>query len=404
MKTMKKIATTVALGALCSSGFSTGAMAGSLDTIRVNGFATAAGVMTDDESVQFLGAGDDLKFNADTIVGLQFHMPVNKRVSFTTQIIARGFDNYDAELEWAYATMKLGGGTNLRAGRLRIPFFMISDSLEVGYSYPWIRPPVEVYGQLSFNRFDGVDLLWRGSAGDFDISAQPIFGSTEQDQNFLSYEGELEVTNLWGVNFNLSNDWMSVRLGHVEGDFSLFGFDDVDNFVAGLGAAGFSSVAERFSVSDRHGKFTGLGVDIDYNNFKIMSEYTERETDGLIADTSAWYFTAGYRIGKFMPHITFAEFETEEDYSTVEAQYPAMAAVDPSMSLVGGSAQFIQVNNENQESITVGLRWNFMPKAALKFEWQMVDVEDGSGPVSTIYSSSSDEDFDVITIGLDLVF
>ncbi len=402
MKTaMKKMAIGIALGALCS----TGATAASLEQVRVNGFATAAGVMTSEEGVEFLGAGDELKFNADTIAGIQFSMPVNKRVSFTTQIVARGFENYDAELEWAYATIKLGGGTNLRTGRLRIPFFMISDSLEVGYSYPWIRPPVEVYGQLSFNRFDGVDLLWRGSAGDYDFSAQPIFGSTEQDQSFLSYEGELEVTNLWGINFNLSNDWLSVRLGHVEGDFSLFGFDDVDNFVAGLAGTGFTSAAERFSVSDRHGKFTGLGVDADYNNFKIMAEYTERETDGLIADTSAWYFTAGYRIGKFMPHITFAEFETEEDYSAVEALYPAMGAVPVvGPSLVGGSAQFIQVNNENQESLTVGLRWNFMPKAALKFEWQMVDVEGGSGPVSTVYSSASDKDFDVLTVGLDLVF
>lgn len=371
--------------------------------LQLNGFATVAAVSTSEDDVSYLNADDSWRFDTDSVAGIQLILPVNDKVSFTTQIVARGADDFDAELEWAYATIRAIDIADVRAGRLRIPFFLISDSLEVGYSYPWIRPPVEVYGQLGFSRFDGADSVVNFSVGDTDFVVQPFFGSTNPTQDFQGEEGELDVTNLWGLNVSLSYDWLTLRIGHTEGDFDITGVDSINQFLMGLQMAGFGYVADRFGVTGRHGKFTGVGLDIQYDDLRVLSEYTQRETDGLIADTTGWYVTVGYRFGTLMPHITLSELETDENYNAVTAYLPLMP-----MMLAGGTQQFVQMNTVNHDSVTLGLRWDFLPQTALKFEWQSMSVDGGSMPVSPSFSVgptyTPGDDVDVYSIALDMIF
>jgi hypothetical protein len=382
------------------------AYASSISELRIDGFGTLAAVKTDNSAVDYINADDDWNLDTDSILGLQLYYPINEKFSLTAQVSAQGKDHYDVEKDtaWLYGTYAFTTESSLRAGRLRIPFFAKSESLEVGYSYHWIRPPTDVYGQLGFTNFDGMDALIYVPVGNMRLLVQPYAGVTSPEQDFQGDMGELDVTNLWGLNMELVSSLITYRLGHTEGDFDINGVAALDGFLGGLEMAGFPQVADKFGIQDRHGKFSGIGVEFDNDDFLIAAEYTKRKTDGLIPDTNGWYTTLGYRFGSVMPHITYSEIETDENYDYVNSQIPLMP-----LMLAGGSAQFVQMNTSNNDTLILGVRWDVIPKMALKMEWQKMNVDSDSYPLSPLFSVKTasyqpGDDVELFSVAVDFVF
>src|SRR5690606_38291839 len=79
----------------------------------------------------------------------QFRYGVTDRLAVTAQAIAKPEqDSWKAKVEWLYLSHQTTDRLVLRAGRLRSPVYMYSDTLDVGFSYPWLRLPDEVYHQI----------------------------------------------------------------------------------------------------------------------------------------------------------------------------------------------------------------------------------------------------------------
>ena len=78
---------------------------------------------------------------------------------------------------------------------------------------------------------------------------------------------------------------------------------------------------------------TAAGLSLDLSNIIVYAEWTTRTTDGTLSrpfgDQDAWYATLGYRIGKFMPHITFASIDGERTVSGGSSCHRAARRVRP---------------------------------------------------------------------------
>lgn len=390
-------------------------LAADISKVRIDGFITAAGSVTDTDAATFNGTRDELRFDSDSIVGVQINAPVNNKATLTYQAIAKGNNDFSAETEWAFVTMDVNEYLDFKAGRQRIPFFMISDFLEVGYAYPWVRPPVDVYSQLGFTRYDGVSATYREAFGDWDLKISPFLGSTsptqklsmrDSDGNWTTVEGKLDVTALAGINVAISNEYLSIRIGRTEGDWTLKGISDVDNYLAGVTAMGFPQIAEKFSVKDRHGWFQGVGLDVSLDRFGILAEYTQRGTDGMIADTTGWYSSAFYKIEKWQPYVGVSALTTDEDYSEINSALPTLAGMGaPGAALAGATEQFISLNSQSEKSMFAGVRYNLIDNIALKFEWQRVTPTKGtSGLLTEPDADYRGQDVNIYTIALDAIF
>lgn len=374
-----------------------------LDTgwpVKVDGFGTLAAVHNDNHAVSFYDAYDRTDWNTDSMLGLQLKAPLVDKLSLTGQLVARGHEDYDLQVEWLFLTYEAMDNLDIRGGRLRIPFFMFSESLEVGYTYPWIRPPVDVYGQLGFTTFEGADAVYSLPLSSMTLELQPFTGSTKPDYIRSGQNGRLEVSNLWGVHAVLSNDWLALHAGHTEGDFDLRGIDAIDGFLSGLDAMGFPSVAKQFGTDNRHGTFDGIGVDANWENFRFIGEYTKRSTDGLIANTTGWYATVAYQYQAFTPHLTFSELKTTEDYS---GEILAAGAMPPPLAM--GTMQFAHMNKVNESSVTAGLRWDVASNTALKLEWQRINPDNDSSPLFSVRDFTYGGDpVSVYSLAVDFVF
>ncbi|MDQ1363908.1 MAG: hypothetical protein QG652_1770, partial [Pseudomonadota bacterium] len=76
--------------------------------------------------------------------------------------------------------------------------------------------------------------------------------------------------------------------------------------------------------------------------------------------------TLGYRFGKFMPHITFAHSEAEP------------LAFDPT-NPISAFASMVAIN---QDTLTLGMRYEINDSAAFKLEWSQISLDETTMPTA----------------------
>jgi hypothetical protein len=177
--------------------------------------------MVDNEDNPGYGGYDeeDLTLNKN-LLGLQITGQVADKLTATAQFIARSGSDYEVNSEWAYLTWQASDNSKVRVGRLRTPFYMYSDFLDVGYSYAWITPPQEVY-YLPFNNVDGIDYYTTAVIAGFDTSFQAYFGSFDDELSLGGSTSAAKTRNQMGIAATLGKNWWTLRAAYHQADLSV---------------------------------------------------------------------------------------------------------------------------------------------------------------------------------------
>jgi len=337
----------------------------SIEGISISGFLTAGATYADKQLLTGTVPGtmatnavsqdgnieNTPGFTSDSRLGLQISAKVNPDISVTGQLLAKANkDNSNVEADWAFASYRVNEPITIRAGKIKFPTFLISDYYEVGYAYPWIRPPQEVYSSNPITSLNGVDVLAKLRFGDMSLLFQPYYGVSRGAQALVPQEvlpalpapyGSVIYTDftadaLHGFNLSLSSDIFTVRYGTLQTKVN----------------------ASAFGVFQDNAKFTSLGATMDWHNVVLYSEGFKREIDGLanvaFPNQKGWYTTLGYRFGKWLPLYTTARLSDNDNPTNL-----------------GGTPL-------KQSSQTLGLRYELGSGASLKVEAQKVTPEKGT--------------------------
>jgi hypothetical protein len=152
-----------------------------LPEIDVSGFGTAGFAVTDNGKGEFgrvqqqaVGANNEGDIGVDSLFALQGTVHLTDMFSATVQGMVRRMFNtgFQLDIPVFFVKAEVTRDLSVRVGRIQLPVFMLSDYRQVGYSSTWVRPPIEVYGQIPLDSDDGVDILYRKTVGPADISAQ----------------------------------------------------------------------------------------------------------------------------------------------------------------------------------------------------------------------------------------
>ena len=327
-----------------------------------SGFISVGGGLTLDDNESFLadpsvGSAmyrDDISFKPDTILGLQVETEFRKRLKATGQLVGKGGDDFNVEFEWAYLAYQATDELTLNAGRKRIPLFLYSEFLDLGYAYHWIRPPYEVY-QIPQSSYNGLSCQYANMFGELSTEAQLFFGREEAEDPLLSTViGEtslIDTKNLVGGNLVLSQNWLDTRFVVVNTIADLYGE------VSGL------------LIEDVDLTYYGISLGLDFENVFLMGESSYIDVEKGFNTMFSWYVTGGLRLGKFTPHITYGNMEEDDDNLPVKVI---------------------------QNTTTVGIRYDFHPEAAIKLEYAKRNDESEG----TVYLGDSD----LISFAIDFAF
>ncbi|MEH6543232.1 MAG: porin [Porticoccaceae bacterium] len=377
-RTLKKKALAQASALAFGLVAAAGAQALTANEIEIHGFFTAGATISDADKVYLRTTDDDISFDEDSVLGLQIIVPVDEKITLQAQLLGNGSresdTNFEVKVDWAFAGYQVNDNLTIRAGRIRAPLLMHMEYIEAGYAYPWIRGPQEVYGLVPFNSFDGVDALFTVPVGDFEFSFQPFIGSKDEELSVqqLGLVIDTELDNIMGAKFSLNNDYVNFVASYASLEFS---FDE--NNVLFLPPSPFAA------PTDREVDVFNVGLTVDWNNLIFMSEYAKVKIENAplgempVPTNTAWYATAGYRFGNVMPHITYAELDTENN--------------------IFGSAS---------KTVTLGVRYELGDASALKVEWANVEARDNTGGLfgPDAHPNHFNDDADVFSVALDVTF
>ncbi len=142
----------------------------------LHGFGTLGVAYSDARDADFVGSsfqangagyGQAWSPGVDSNAGLQVarNSPTSSRRSL--QVVSQHlYDNtWRPQVQWAHLTYQATSDLSILAGRSVAAPFMLSDTSLVGYTYPWIRPPPELYSELPVTNQDGAGVTYHLHSG-----------------------------------------------------------------------------------------------------------------------------------------------------------------------------------------------------------------------------------------------
>lgn len=399
--------------AIASAGAAQAADTAGAATWKLSGFGTLGAVYSSEREADFTssvlradGAGHTRAWSPDVDSRLGAQLDVARGDwSAVLQVISEpGLDgSYRPQVEWANVKVQLTPDLALRAGRIALPVFLGAESRKVGYTIPWVRTPVEVYGALPISSSDGVDATWRWSAGDVRHATQVFVGSTDKNlQNGL----RIKAQDITGLSHTIDRGPLSMRLSAASGRLDTAIGEQLFAALRGFGPAG-NALADRYAIVDKRVTMVSAGLSYDPGNWFVTAEWGRTRTDSLLGDGNEAYVGAGLRFGAFTPYAGYAQVRsgvpTSDPGLPLAGLPPQAAAVGAQLNAgLNGFLATIPV----QSTWSTGLRWDAATNIALKFQFERVRPREGTR--GTLINAQpgfrSDRAIHVGSISMDFVF
>jgi hypothetical protein len=396
--------TSRALQALCLAALLGSRAAAGADTITstntedaiasmfsFSGFGTLGVVHSSEDHADFYanvfqasGAGYSRAWSpdVDSRIGAQVTAMLSTQFSAVVQVVSE--QNYDGtywpRVQWANIKYQFTPDLSVRLGRSILPGFLFSDTRLVGYTYPWVRPPVELYWLNPVTTNDGIDVLYRLQFNDLVDTLQANLGysNTQLPNNLGTSRGR----NSWGLTntteYGPFTLLLSFQASHLSNPASNPLFDAFRQF----GPQGIA-IANQYDDVDKPVEIEEVGASYDSGHWLIMSEWSHANPHSFLGDQTAWYASSGYRVGQFMPYLTYA------DLSAVGNSTPGLnlMGLPPRAAGLGAglnaALSSILEGIAVQKTVSAGTRWDFAKNFDLKLQVDHTRLGAGSSGTLT---------------------
>lgn len=287
---------------------------------KTSGSCTESGLVTDysGQCTRFVadwahaGVYDErASFRPESKIGLQGTARLAPGLSATAQVVARILEHPSADLEWAYVTYTPSPAWTIQAGRKRVPLFFYSDFQDVGYAYPWVRVPPDVYGWDVVN-YNGANVAWSTTLGGWTLRSSAFAGAETSRRNqysklFYDEGKDVKWPRIAGADLEVARDWLTARVVYMRS-----GYEQLDR------GTGEADVQSSGATRGNH-KAYGGSVNIDHGNWTGRSEYSVFDRSTYAYKAVSWFVSAGYRIGAFTPMVMASNYREStrfpEEYS-----------------------------------------------------------------------------------------
>jgi len=359
------------------------------ERIEFSGFARVIGGYLDDDRASYDAYSSSLDFSQQSLFALQSEFTFTDKLSVSGQLLAHSSDERESGLEWLYINYEPTQNWRFKLGKIRTPFFRYSDIIDVGFTYPWITPPQQVYSGFLFSNYEGLTATYRLSIDSVNLEFEAYKGSYEGEFSRAGEEVDISVDEIQGLIFTLNRGNLNARATIFESSDFFADVPEFTQFANALENAGFRENAESLRFN---GKVRGYQTSINYDtlDYFVSAEWVKIASDLLVVpQLESYYVSAGYNFHPFQIHITYAS--SNSSYDTAQNLIPK--GVDPQLDQL--SFVYDQVTGNlplyNLNSVTLGARWDFRHNMAAKAEVTFLDGKPGE---NSYFSEIIDSDFD----------
>jgi hypothetical protein len=379
-----------------------------------SGFGTLGEVHSSQDKADFSssplrisGAGQSGSWSSDvdSLLAAQVTANFTPRLSAVVQVISEQNydDTYRPHVEWANIRYRFTPDFSVRAGRTVLPVFLLSDTRKVGYTFPWVRPPQEVYRLLPITSSDGIEADYDMSVGDLTHTLQANYG-----KNALRVPpagSRLEGVNSWGIAYGVEYGAITAQATYHRSNVTLDSFNALFDGFRQFGPQGIA-LAHKYDVDGKPFEVIAVGARYDPGKWFMMAELTRTDSRSVIGRETGWYVSGGYRFGKLTPYVTYGRVTADNlsdpglDLSTLP---PTLAEQAGGLNAALNGALS---SKPVQQTISIGGRWDLTRHTDFKLQYDHTRVGAGStgGLINIQPGFQLGSGFNVISLAFDFVF
>ena len=425
---------TRAIAIVLAAGVAMTLPAAALD-LSTSGFGTIGYSRSDQAASYQRFVNDGGTFKRDSVLGLQVDARINDQFSATLQgKVAASLKNDTttaATISWAFLSWRPSNDWLVRAGRLRVPFYLRSESTDVGTTFDFAQLPTEVYAASSTTDIDGlaVSKTWNTQAGEWTLdgylgSASIAYRSYLRDNSAAGLPGAvfspLKV-GARGMVLTFQQDDNLYRLGAHDvrvraPDGQPFPVTFPGVMIApGISYYQVSSLMPGpglITITEAHTPTYTMGMDIGVGaDFRLIGEYVRRNVLGVNAGSNSQgaYLAALRSVGAWTPYVSVGRLlstpEVRDLYGKVNAS--RVPAFIPGAAQINASqrAGADSLNPFDQTTWALGTSYRLSPTSKLKAEWTRTRTGLVSGLIDApVGGESGNQVVNVVSLSCSFVF
>lgn len=294
-------------------------------------------------------------------------------------------------IESAYFGYRFGFNTRVWIGRTTPDIYLFVDSRNIGFALPWARPPVDFYGFAPLTSVDGISINQRWFSGEATWRARASAGTIDSSAS---------VANGSSIGFK-GHDTLAVGLTREEGSLQIKAsyiysrakiridpaLGQLRQRLIGLSALPVSGLAGQINPLLPNlwdgGKVNYLALAALYETgpWTLITEASHTRIPNSSLSAARAYVTAGYRQGMVTYYGTLSRVRPDRDAPGTPALADTLgpvigeAGAQQAQALAGYAIMAGNDYRHDQQTVGIGLRWDFKPNAALKLQVDRFDVK-----------------------------
>jgi hypothetical protein len=351
------------------------------------GFGTLGVVHSDQPLADFTsatnegqGAGHTRAWSAavDSLLAAQVGVQLAPQLSAVLQVISEqnADSSFSPHVEWAYVKYQFTPDFNVRVGRTDLDEFLLTDSRNVGFAYPWVRPPIEVYNLEPVTNSDGIDFNYRLAVADASNTIDASIGHN----HYHTPDGPNQST----VTLNVTEEILLVdtfqrgaatlRLSYGQAHLTFPTYDPLFDAFRAFGPEG-AGIADLYDVDDRILTFYCASAAYEPGEWFLMAELGRIDAHSVLGETTGWYVSGGRRFRKLTPYATYAQTKPN---SSIRAAGLDVATLPPSQAGVAAALN-AELDKSlaiiaSQRTVTLGARLDVTSSIDLKLQWDHTNL------------------------------
>jgi len=332
----------------------------------------------------------------DSIFGLQANLLATPEWEFVGQAVSRlHYDkSRNPELMLALAKWEPNEGATLRFGRLGADFMMRADSRLVGYSFLPVRPSGDFFGPLFFSHLDGADVVLGTPVGAGILRGKVFLGKTHEKAAGTPgiWDTSGSPIHGWVLDYTVGNWQLRANAAQIRYANEIKKFD-IDTQ---LRTAGAIAAADSMIAKDKAARFLSFGVVYEDGPLQVQGMVNRiRQESKVFEDSHAAYLLAGYRLNHWTPYAGVSYWKSKAE---TYAAGSGIAALDAAYSA------YMSGSRADQQTYTLGARWDVWTNMAFKFQYDAVRGKPASKFPFATSNAQWNGRTDVLSMTMDFVF
>ncbi|MBS1212003.1 MAG: hypothetical protein H6R26_619 [Proteobacteria bacterium] len=391
---------------------------GAVPAWTIKGFGTFSTSGTDTDRLEFVrdntqasGVTRGWGVNIDSRLGLQLDMDFSQSLHGAVQWVARDHAGnfFEQNLDWAFVRWRATADLDLRVGRLGLDTYMLSDYRNVGYAYPWIRPPHEFYSGQVVYHFDGADVTEKLALGEGYLTVKgfggysflqvPVGQSPSVDQGVVVAGGSLAYEyESWRARLGYAHYRTQMEAEPLQPLFAA-----LQDPLVNVAWPGASSLVKNLSNEGKHLHYMSIGLAYDDGTWLAQAEGSYIDSNLVVfPSVAAGYLSLGRRFGQ----VTVFSLLGIAKNSVDSVKVPPLQLPVPEVAALRATVDdLLKGNGVDEKSVSLGARWDVYENIALKAQWShywlgqngtQLWVEPASGPTP--------DTVNVWSVGVDFLF